>query len=136
MLHGERDALGARTRPWFAGTVEYVSVQLDRHQLRPLHEAFEDGTPNFLDIAALDSGFALHDWVGVDRLTTHVEGLATALIDAFRELRLGDGSPVVRMNGVPQLDAAASAPGRDCLLQRHRSAGITDTVLDRGTARE
>ena len=33
-------------RPWFAGgTVDYVSVQHQRHQLRPGHEGFEDGTP-------------------------------------------------------------------------------------------
>jgi selenocysteine lyase/cysteine desulfurase len=63
-----RAARGARSagRPWFAGgTIEYASVQLLRHQLRALHDGFEDGTANFLDIAALEQGFAFRDGVGV-----------------------------------------------------------------------
>lgn len=101
-LVARRDALAALKRPWFAGgTVEFVSVQLERHQLRALHEAFEDGTPNFLDIAALEPGFTLYDTVGVERLTAHVESLAASLVDAFSALHHRDGSPVVRMYGVP-----------------------------------
>src|SRR5258708_1429055 len=39
-LVARRDALEALRRPWFAGgTVTYASVQLERHQFRPLHEA-------------------------------------------------------------------------------------------------
>lgn len=121
-LVARRGALDALRRPWFAGgTVEYVSVQLDRHQLRSRHEAFEDGTPNFLDIAALESGFELHDRIGVDRLTAHVEGLTAALIDTLAELRHPDGSPVVRMYGIPVPDSPASVP---------RGATVCFSVID------
>ncbi|HEY3884825.1 MAG TPA: hypothetical protein VGL62_06445, partial [Vicinamibacterales bacterium] len=72
-----------------------------RHRLRPLHEAFEDGTPNFLDLAALEPGFLLHDAIGVDRLSAHVDGLAVELVEMLRALRHGDGTPVVRLYGVP-----------------------------------
>ena len=55
---GTRSA--ALARPWFSGgTVDYASVSLNRHRLRAMHEGFEDGTPDFLDIAALAPGFAL-----------------------------------------------------------------------------
>src|SRR4029079_1116253 len=59
-LIARREALAALRRPWFAGgTIAYASVQLGRHHLRPGHEGFEDGTANFLAVAALDAGFAL-----------------------------------------------------------------------------
>lgn len=110
-LVARRDALAALKRPWFAGgTVEFVSVQLERHQLRALHEAFEDGTPNFLDIAALEPGFQLHDGIGADRLAAHVDGLAWALVERIRTLCHRDGSPVVQLYGIPE-DRASVARG-------------------------
>jgi selenocysteine lyase/cysteine desulfurase len=122
-LVARRDALAALKRPWFAGgTVEFVSVQLERHQLRALHEAFEDGTPNFLDIAALEPGFTLYDTIGADRLSAHVEFLASALIDAFSAAHHRDGSPVVRMYGVPAAESNARVP---------RGATVTFNVIDR-----
>ena len=58
-LVARKDALAALSRPWFSGgTVEYASVSLDRHRLRAMHAAFEDGTPDFLAIAAIEPGCA------------------------------------------------------------------------------
>lgn len=120
-LVARREALGALKRPWFAGgTVEFVSVQLERHQLRSHHEAFEDGTPNFLDIAALEPGFQLHDRIGFDRLTPHVDGLASALVELLRGLRHGNGAPVVQMYGIPDR-AGAQVP---------RGATVAFNVVD------
>jgi len=94
------DALARLVRPWFAGgTVNYVSARLDRHQLRPGHEAFEDGTPNFLGIAALAPGFALLESVGMPRLTAHVRALTARLLEGLTSLRHDGGAPLVRIYG-------------------------------------
>jgi selenocysteine lyase/cysteine desulfurase len=87
-LIARRDALARLRRPWFAGgTVLYASVAADQHRLRPRAEGFEDGTPNFLGIAALDAGFDLLDDVGMPRITEHVAGLTRDLLDGLRTLR-------------------------------------------------
>ncbi|HXH38080.1 MAG TPA: aminotransferase class V-fold PLP-dependent enzyme [Thermoanaerobaculia bacterium] len=99
-LVARRDALARLRRPWFAGgTVMYASVAADRHLLRPGNEGFEDGTPNFLGIAALEAGFALLEEVHMPRLTEHVAQLTSELLDDLRALRHGNGKPVVCLYG-------------------------------------
>ena len=87
-LVARRDALAKLKRPWFAGgTLEYASVQNDRHLLRPAADgAFEDGTPSFISIAALDEGFRLLDEVCTRRLNTHVMRLTAYLLDGLQTL--------------------------------------------------
>jgi selenocysteine lyase/cysteine desulfurase len=95
-----RDALAALRRPWFAGgTVTYASVQHDRHRLRDLHEGFEDGTPNFLGIAALAPGHDLIDRVTLPRIASHTAVLTARAIAGLSDLRHGNGEPVVRIYG-------------------------------------
>lgn len=80
-LIARRDALAKLRRPWFAGgTVAYASVHADTHRLRPRHDGFEDGTQNFLGIAALASGFAFLADVGMARLSAHVEHLTSMFL--------------------------------------------------------
>ena len=99
-LIAKRDALAVLRRPWFAGgTVDYASVQLERHQLRPLHEAFEDGTANFLDLAALDDGLSFIQRIGLDRIAAHTSDLARTLIDGLLSLRHAGGEPLARVYG-------------------------------------
>jgi selenocysteine lyase/cysteine desulfurase len=99
-LVARRDALSRLRRPWFAGgTVTYASVAADAHLLRSRHEGFEDGTPDFLSIAALDAGFDLLEEVGTSRLKAHVHGLARDFIDDLRALRHNNGTPLVRIYG-------------------------------------
>jgi selenocysteine lyase/cysteine desulfurase len=99
-LVARRDALSRLRRPWFAGgTVMYASVAADAHLLRARHEGFEDGTPDFLSIAALDAGFDLLDEVGMPRLTAHVSQLARDFVDDLRALRHANGTPLVRIYG-------------------------------------
>ena len=99
-LVARRSALMRLRRPWFAGgTVLFASVAADTHRLRPRHEGFEDGTPNFLGIAALDAGFALLAEVGMARLSEHVTELSGILIEELRALRHSNGTPVVRIYG-------------------------------------
>lgn len=88
-LIARREALAELVRPWYAGgTVDYVSLQSDRHQLRPGAGAFEDGTLDFLGIAALEPGFDLLDEVGMARLQRRVSALTAALLDELD--RFGD----------------------------------------------
>jgi selenocysteine lyase/cysteine desulfurase len=87
-------------RPWFAGgTVEYASVQLDTYRRRAGHEAFEDGTPNFLGIAALDAGFDVLSDVSMPRLTAHVARLTRGLLEDLAALRHPNGAPLVHVHG-------------------------------------
>lgn len=81
-LIARREALAELVRPWYAGgTVDYVSLQSDRHQLRPGAGAFEDGTLDFLGIAALEPGFDVLEEVGMARLQRRVSSLTAALLD-------------------------------------------------------
>jgi selenocysteine lyase/cysteine desulfurase len=99
-LLARREALAILRRPWFAGgTVEYASVQLGRHRLRTDHAAFEDGTANFLDIAALDAGFDLLERAGRNAVTSHVHVLTEALIARLSALRHRNGQAAVRIYG-------------------------------------
>jgi selenocysteine lyase/cysteine desulfurase len=95
-----RDALAALARPAFAGgTVEWVSVRLGRHRLRGGHEGFEDGTANFLDIAALGAGFALLDRIGMPAIASHVRALTAELLERLLAVRHAGGAAAVRVYG-------------------------------------
>ena len=99
-LIARRDALARLARPWFAGgTVAYASVGADVHRLHPGHAGFEDGTPDFLGIAALPAGFALLAEVGPSRLAAHVARLTRQLLDELTALRHPGGAPLVRLYG-------------------------------------
>jgi len=109
-LVARRDALARLRRPWFAGgTVTFASVAAGTHLLRPRNEGFEDGTPNFLGIAALEAGFSLLDEVGMPRLTEHVAQLTRYLLDDLRTLRHGNGTPLVRIYGPGDMTARGGA---------------------------
>jgi len=109
-LIARRDALATLRRPWFAGgTVDYASVQLERHQLRPLHEAFEDGTPNFLDLAAIEDGFSFIEGVGMGRVAAHTSDLVRTLIDGLLSLHHAAGEPLARVYGSAGARGAAVA---------------------------
>jgi selenocysteine lyase/cysteine desulfurase len=99
-LVARRDALALLRRPWFAGgTVQYVSVAADCHRLHPDHQAFEDGTPDFLGLAALAPGFALLQEVGLQRLAARISRLTGHLIDRLSALRHAGGTRLVSVYG-------------------------------------
>jgi selenocysteine lyase/cysteine desulfurase len=86
-LVARREALERLRRPWFSGgTLVFASVASDTHLLKPRHEGFEDGTANFLGIAALAAGFDLLDEVRMMRLSAHVCALTHILIDELRAM--------------------------------------------------
>ena len=99
-LLARREALRELERPWFAGgTVEYVSVQNHIHRLRDDAEAFEDGTPNFLGIAAMPRGLAFLSDVGMECVTAHVGEMTERLLEILGAACRPDGSPAVVLYG-------------------------------------
>jgi selenocysteine lyase/cysteine desulfurase len=126
-LIARREALARLHRTWFAGgTVLYASVAADRHRLRPRHEGFEDGTPNFLGLAALDAGFALLDEVGLPRITEHVAHLTSMFLDGVNAM------PHVRVYGPRDLTNRGGAVAFNVdgvafplVEQRAREAGVS-----------
>jgi len=116
-----RAAMHRLRRPWFAGgTVRYASVHADLHRLHDGAEGFEDGTPDFLAIAALPAGFALLEEVGMPRLQRRVASLTADLLARLRRLRHPDGAPRVRLYGPEALDARGGAVCFNLLDQKGR----------------
>ena len=115
-LVARREALGRLRRPWFAGgTVDFASVQNDMHQLRSGPEAFEDGTPDFLGLAALVPGLEFMEQLGMDRLADHVGVLAGELLETLTALRHANGSPMVVVYGPPTVDRRGGTVGFNVL---------------------
>ena len=116
-LVATHEALARLQRPWFAGgTVSYASVQLRRHRLKKGHEGFEDGTPDFLGVAAVPAGFDLLEEAGMRRLKAHVGRLTAACLSGLQALRHRSGERLVTIYGPPTL--------------RDRGGAIAFNVLD------
>ncbi|HEX2832758.1 MAG TPA: aminotransferase class V-fold PLP-dependent enzyme [Thermoanaerobaculia bacterium] len=123
-LIARREALAKLRRPWFAGgTVLYASVNARTHRLRASHEAFEDGTPDFLGIAAIESGLDLLESAQLHDLTAHVKRLTHVLLDGLRamphvriygpmDLTNRGGTIAFNVDGLPYWDVEARA--REC----------------------
>jgi selenocysteine lyase/cysteine desulfurase len=111
-LVARRDALAKLRRPWFAGgTVAFASTGADLHRLHRGYEGFEDGTADFLGVAALAPGFALLSEVGMPRLAAHVARLTRHLLDELAALHHRNGMPLVRIYGPGGHDAPGSLRG-------------------------
>jgi selenocysteine lyase/cysteine desulfurase len=99
-LVARHEAMARLRRPWFAGgTVLYASIQADTHRLRAGHEGFEDGTSDFLGIAALAAGFALLDEVRMPRISAHVAQLTALFLRELTALRHSNGTPLALIYG-------------------------------------
>ena len=104
VLIARHEALARLRRPWFAGgTVDFVSVELDRHQLQAGPEGFHDGTPNFLGIAAVPSGFALLRALDPHRIGRRVDALMASLLAEMRSLVHASGAAMVHIHGPSDL---------------------------------
>lgn len=99
-LLARRDALARLHRPWFAGgTITVVSVQGDRYYMMEGEAAFEDGTLNYLNIPAVETGLMHLEVIGLDTIHERVCSLVGWLLDELRVLRHGNGEPLVRLYG-------------------------------------
>jgi len=93
-------ALGKLHRPWFAGgTVNFATVGGRRHILSPGEAGFEDGTLNYLSIAAVEIGLRHLAAAGIDAIHARVECLTSWLLDRLVAMRHSNGRPMVRIYG-------------------------------------
>lgn len=99
-LIARRGSMGRLHRPWFGGgTVRFVSATSEVTQLHTTARAFEDGTLNFLDIAAVPAGLDFMERVGVENIHEHVMDLTCSLVDRMQALTHADGTPLARIYG-------------------------------------
>jgi selenocysteine lyase/cysteine desulfurase len=125
-----KDALHKLRRPWFAGgTVDFASVQNEMFQLKEDTGAFEDGTPDFLSIAALPAGFALLDAIGMRRIHDHVMRLTTRLLEGLAATTHSDGTPAVRVYGPRTTNARGGALAFNVLSVGGRA--VPYTIVER-----
>jgi selenocysteine lyase/cysteine desulfurase len=93
-------ALARLHRPWFSGgTVNFATVGGVRHLLSAGEAGFEDGTLNFLSIAAVEIGLRHLDAVGIDVIQTRVRCLTDWLLEELVDMRHSNGRPMVRIYG-------------------------------------
>ncbi len=120
-LIARSDALARLRRPWFAGgTVEFVSVQNRIHQLRVGAEGFEDGTPNFLGIAAVPAGLSFLRGVGIDAIHDRVVELTGRLLDIVGSLRHANGAAAAEIYGPPDTVSRGGTVAFNLLDERGR----------------
>jgi len=87
-------------RPWFAGgTVNFATVGGRRHILSPREAGFEDGTLNYLSIAAVEIGLRHLAAAGIDAIHTRVDCLTSWLLERLIAMRHSSGRPMVRIYG-------------------------------------
>lgn len=92
--------LGTLRRPWFAGgTVNFATVGGRRHILSPGEAGFEDGTLNYLSIAAVAIGLKHLANAGIEAIHTRVECLTSWLLEQLVAMRHSNGRPMVRIYG-------------------------------------
>jgi selenocysteine lyase/cysteine desulfurase len=81
-LVARRDALRRLRREYFGGgTVDFASVQNPMARARSGAEGFEDGTPNFLAMAAVADGLGWLARIGMPAIQAHVARLTRALLE-------------------------------------------------------
>lgn len=94
------EALRKLRRPWFAGgTITVASVQGDRYFMADGAAAFEDGTPDYLNIPAVEFGLNHLDSVGLDLIHARVTCLTRVLLNGLSEIRHENGRELVRIYG-------------------------------------
>ena len=104
-LLARHDALPRLRRPWFAGgTIHVASVQADQFRRADGAAAFEDGTPDFLAMPAIEFGLDLLETVGMDVVHARVRALTAWLIDELLGLRHANGARAVRLYGPASTD--------------------------------
>ncbi len=99
-LIAKRTTLKKMRRPWFAGgTISIASVQGDGHHLEEGEAAFEDGTIDYLNIPAVETGLRHVQRVGIDQIHDRVIALSGWLLDNLTALRHDNGRRLVFVHG-------------------------------------
>jgi molybdenum cofactor sulfurtransferase len=99
-LIARKEALAKLHRPWFAGgTITVASVQGDKYYLADGHTAFEDGTPDYLNIPAVEIGLRHIESIGYDVIHERVMCLTGWLLDNLTKMKHSTGEPLLRVFG-------------------------------------
>jgi molybdenum cofactor sulfurtransferase len=99
-LLARRPALAKLHRPWFAGgTITVASVQANKYYLADGHQAFEDGTVDYLGIPAVEIGLRHLEAIGYPMIHSRVRCLTGWLLDNLTSMKHGTGIPLVRVYG-------------------------------------
>jgi selenocysteine lyase/cysteine desulfurase len=99
-LIARRSALAKLHRPWFAGgTITVASVQRDKYYLAEGHQAFEDGTVDYLNIPAVEIGLKHLESIGYPVIHERVRCLTGWLLDNLTPMKHSTGMPLVRLYG-------------------------------------
>ena len=101
-----KERLAALQRPWFAGgTITVASVQGDGYYLHDDEAGFEDGTVDYLNIPAVETGLRHIARIGIDTIHERVTHLTAWLLDALAGLRHSNGEPLVQVFGPTTTEA-------------------------------
>jgi len=99
-LLAKKSALAKLHRPWFAGgTITVASVQGDKYYLADGAPAFEDGTLDYLNIPAIEIGLRHIQSIGYEVISERVKNLTGWLLENLKEMKHGNGAPLVRIFG-------------------------------------
>jgi molybdenum cofactor sulfurtransferase len=99
-LIARKSAIAKLHRPWFAGgTITVASVQGDKYYLADGHQAFEDGTLDYLNIPAVEIGLRHIESIGYPVIHERVRCLTGWLLDNLTQMRHSSGEPLVRVYG-------------------------------------
>lgn len=99
-LIARREKLGKLRRPWFAGgTITIASVQGDGYYLEEGEAGFEDGTIDYLNLPAVETGLKHITSVGIDTIHERVVCLTDWLLKHLLNLRHSNGKPVIHLYG-------------------------------------
>lgn len=108
-LMARKDALQQLHRPWFSGgTIWALSVQGDWHVMAPEHEAFEDGTVDYLNLPAITTGLRYVHKFGMDTIHTRAACLTSWMLETLQSLVHQNGKPLVEIYG-PKNNAGRGA---------------------------
>jgi molybdenum cofactor sulfurtransferase len=135
-LIARKRALAKLRRPWFAGgTITVASVQGDKFYLAEGASAFEDGTPNYLALPAVELGLRYLSQNGIDTIHTRVRCLTGWLIERLGGLRHVNGAPLARIYG-PRSDIDRGGTITFNLYDRENRAIDHRSVEERANAME
>lgn len=133
-LIARKEALEKLNRPWFSGgTVDLVTTLNNSYHLLEGYRGFEDGTPNFLDIAAVESGFEFLEKVGMSNIHSHVMALSSYLVDEVKKLKHSNGNPMTVLYAPENKERHGSATAFNVFTPEGK---VVDARIVGKTARE
>ena len=93
------------TKVWFAGGTVNLAAVVSQHKfLKDGCERFEDGTLNYNNIPAIETGLRYIESIGIERISRRVGTLTQYLIVELKSIVHDNGMPVVKIFGPESFD--------------------------------